>query len=658
MSAFLLYLFVMRKIFSSLIWLLVAFLPLAAQSNPYEIDDDCYIYFQQAEASFEDFTSDEFDQSASALQLAALETGDDKAMTLYYVLMLKRACAAGRQGDRGELQSANKKVEAARKTLQVVAQEKGFIQYYYYGYDLAQAYYFNTNQSSSAMALLDEMYEIAKSEQDDYGQWQALRFISRLHLEQGDALNARSYLRRGLEIFEKTKDPSLRRQSMTRMYCDMADTYSIADDSARLFYNRALQSSKVHLDTLRCVYYSALVAAYDGDQEAYRRNRDYCLEDPSFETLYQTGDELFLCMDMILRGDAPSRELLDKLQQSKQQDYVGRLSGKKGLYEVAYYMIYKRFMQLLHNLSKVNESRLDEYSGRYDNFSLSRQLLQKDRETIRLYRLAAILLSVILLGAFLFLFVYIQHLRKDREKDEERIEALKVADAAKTRFVQNMSHEVRTPLNAIVGFSQLLTLPDGSFPQEEKDEFAEHIVNNTKMLTMLLDDILNTSAMDSGNYRISYEEGEVHFICRAAISSAEHRLQPGVQMVYEPDSETPFTFQTDPRRVQQILINLLTNACKHTPSGIIKLTSSVREHQGRVTFAVTDTGPGIPPEQAEVIFERFTKLNEFVQGTGLGLSICRDIAGRMGAKVYLDTSYKGGARFVFEVPLVPPTENM
>jgi len=649
----------MRKFFSSLACLLVAFLPLAAQSNPYEIDDDCYIYFQQAEASFEDFTSDEFDQNASALQLAALETGDDKALTLYYVLMLKRACAAGRQGDRGELQSANKKVEAARKTLQVVAQEKGFIQYYYYGYDLAQAYYFNTNQSSSAMALLDEMYEIAKSEQDDYGQWQALRFISRLHLEQGDALNARSYLRRGLEIFEKTKDPSLRRQSMTRMYCDMADTYSIADDSARLFYNRALQSSKVHLDTLRCVYYGALVAAYDGDQEAYRRNRDYCLEDPSFDTLYQTGDELFLCMDMILRGDAPSRELLDKLQQSKQQDYVGRLSGKKGLYEVAYYMIYKRFMQLLRNLSKVNESRLDEYTGRYDNFSLSRQLQQKDRETVRLYRLAAILLSVILLSALLFSFVHIRHLRKDRKKDEERIEALKVADAAKTRFVQNMSHEVRTPLNAIVGFSQLLTLPDGSFPQEEKDEFAEHIVNNTKMLTMLLDDILNTSAMDSGNYRISYEEGEVHFICRAAISSAEHRLQPGVQMVYEPDSEIPFTFQTDPRRVQQILINLLTNACKHTPSGTIKLTSSVREHQGRVTFAVTDTGPGIPPEQAEVIFERFTKLNEFVQGTGLGLSICRDIAGRMGAKVYLDTSYKGGgARFVFEVPVVPPTENM
>ena len=231
---------------------------------------------------------------------------------------------------------------------------------------------------------------------------------------------------------------------------------------------------------------------------------------------------------------------------------------------------------------------------------------------------------------------------------------MRLADAAKTRFVQNMSHEVRTPLNAIVGFSQLLSLPDGSFPEEEKQEFSGHIVNNTKMLTMLLDDILNASAMDSGNYRITYEDGEMNFMAEAAISSAEHRLQPGVRMYYAPESTEPFTFRTDPRRVQQILINLLTNACKHTSSGEIKLSASLTETPGFVTYSVTDTGPGIPADQAEKIFERFTKLNDFVQGTGLGLSICRDIAGRMGAKVYLDTTYSaGGSRFVFTVPCNP-----
>ena len=418
--------------------------------------------------------------------------------------------------------------------------------------------------------------------------------------------------------------------------------------------------------TLRCVYYQAQVAAFDGKKDEYVRDRDYCLDDPSFKTLFKTGAEMFGCVDAIVKGDRPSEALLDTLSLPKQQRFVGRLAAENGMYDIAYKMMLKRFTLVQRQLANVNVLRLDEYSGKYNHFSLSRQLQQKGQEASRMSRLAAILLSILLFGALAISLLHIRRLRRDQERDEARIEELRaanekvrLADAAKTRFVQNMSHEVRTPLNAIVGFSQLLALPDGSFPPEEKDEFAGHIVNNTKMLTMLLDDILNASAMDSGNYRISYEEGEVHFICRAAISSSEHRLQPGVQMVYEPESEIPFFFQTDPRRVQQILINLLTNACKHTPSGVIKLTSSVREHQGRVTFAVTDTGPGIPPEQAEVIFERFTKLNEFVQGTGLGLSICRDIAGRMGAKVYLDTTYnKGGARFVFEVPVVPPTENM
>ncbi|MCQ2068460.1 MAG: HAMP domain-containing histidine kinase [Bacteroidaceae bacterium] len=190
---------------------------------------------------------------------------------------------------------------------------------------------------------------------------------------------------------------------------------------------------------------------------------------------------------------------------------------------------------------------------------------------------------------------------------------------------------------------------------QEKQEFSNRIMNNTKILMMLLEDILHTSDIDKGQYRITYDEGEVHFMCRAAITSSEHRLQHGVKMIYQPEQEEPFTFRTDPQRIQQILINLLTNACKHTTKGEIVLASSLTAREGYVTFSVTDTDPGIPADQAENIFDRFTKLNGFVQGTGLGLSICREIATLMGAKVYLDTTYtNGGARFVFEVPVVPP----
>lgn len=282
------------------------------------------------------------------------------------------------------------------------------------------------------------------------------------------------------------------------------------------------------------------------------------------------------------------------------------------------------------------------------NTVLTSEVMEARLKSQKATMLAMILLVIFLLAVVGFFILYTRQLKKKNEQ-------IRLANEAKTRFVQNMSHEVRTPLNAIVGFSQLLSLPDGSFSEEEKSEFSGHIVNNTKMLTMLLDDILNASAMDSGNYRISYETGEMHFIAKAAITSSEHRLQPGVQMYYKPADETPFYFTTDPSRVQQILINLLTNACKHTPKGEIVLESCVSD--GYVKYTVTDTGPGIPADQAEKIFDRFTKLNEFVQGTGLGLSICRDIASRMDAKVYLDTTYTGGSRFVFEVPVSPKTND-
>ena len=189
------------------------------------------------------------------------------------------------------------------------------------------------------------------------------------------------------------------------------------------------------------------------------------------------------------------------------------------------------------------------------------------------------------------------------------------------------------------------------FSSEEKEEFGKHVLNNTSMMTMLLDDLMSTSAMDSGGYRITMGEAECESICKEAINAAEHRLQPGVQLLFKPSMELPFTFTSDALRIQQVLTNLLTNACKHTKEGEIRLGCSMEEVPGMIAFSVEDTGPGIPEGEAQRIFERFVKLDDFVQGTGLGLSICREIAAKMNGKIYLDTSYSPGARFVFAVPV-------
>ena len=652
----------MKRFVLACLCLLAAVWPSAAQNNPYEIDDVCYAILQRVEAVVDDPAAEDFDVINADLLATAIERGDTKAQTLYYVFALRRICRVGVNVPMEQRLQMNRQVDEAFDKLREVAREMGYTQYYYYSYDLAQNYYFDSRQITAAFDLLDEMLKESEQENNDYGEWQALRFLAQMYMQQGDIVNTRFYLLQALELYAESKDPDVRRQPVTRTYCDLADTYDFSEDSSRLFYNKAAEAAQAHLDTLRCSYYQAQIAAFDKDVAEYERKRDYCLNDSAFRSFFRTGEEFFACVDAVVHNARPSQALMDTLALPRQQLFLGRLAAQWGQYDISLKMMRKRYEEMQYMLSRVNNMRLEEASGRYQNYSLNRQLTEKSQEVLMATRLVEFLVMVILLVSSGFFWVHNRNLRKAREMDEERIRELKeaneqveLANAAKTRFVQNMSHEVRTPLNAIVGFSQLLALPDGSFPEEEKAEFSDHIINNTKMLTMLLDDILNASAMDAGKYRISYEDGEMHFIAQAAIRSAEHRLQPGVKMYYAPESEEPFTFQTDPRRVQQILINLLTNSCKHTKEGEIRLSSSLTSRPGYVSYFVTDTGPGVPADQAEHIFERFTKLNDFVQGTGLGLSICRDIAGRMGASVYLDTTYTaGGARFVFEVPVEPP----
>ena len=652
----------MKRFVLACLCLLAAVWPSAAQNNPYEIDDVCYAILQRVEAIVDDPAAEDFDEISADLLATAIERGDTKAQTLYYVFALRRICRVGVNVPMEQRLQMNRQVDEAFDKLREVAREMGYTQYYYYSYDLAQNYYFDSRQITAAFDLLDEMLKESEQENNDYGEWQALRFLAQMYMQQGDIVNTRFYLLQALELYAESKDPDVRRQPVTRTYCDLADTYDFSEDSSRLFYNKAAEAAQAHLDTLRCSYYQAQIAAFDKDVAEYERKRDYCLNDSAFRSFFRTGEEFFACVDAVVHNARPSQALMDTLALPRQQLFLGRLAAQWGQYDISLKMMRKRYEEMQYMLSRVNNMRLEEASGRYQNYSLNRQLTEKSQEVLMATRLVEFLVMVILLVSSGFFWVHNRNLRKAREMDEERIRELKeaneqveLANAAKTRFVQNMSHEVRTPLNAIVGFSQLLALPDGSFPEEEKAEFSDHIINNTKMLTMLLDDILNASAMDAGKYRISYEDGEMHFIAQAAIRSAEHRLQPGVKMYYAPESEEPFTFQTDPRRVQQILINLLTNSCKHTKEGEIRLSSSLTSRPGYVSYFVTDTGPGVPADQAEHIFERFTKLNDFVQGTGLGLSICRDIAGRMGASVYLDTTYTaGGARFVFEVPVEPP----
>ena len=639
--------------------LAVSGISLSAQNNAYGIDDDCYALFLRAESVAGTVSDNEFNLINDSLLHTALAKDDSKAQVLYYVERLKHAIRISPQDET--------RILKASEELKTIALTNNYKQYFYYAYELVQNYYYNNGKTITAIELLQDMQAYALEHSDPYGIWSSSRYLAAVYLDLDDYVSAKKYILQSIEVYNETDDPTVKRQSITRPYCDLSDTYPVGSDSMRICIQKAIEMRKHKYDSLRCDFYMAVISAMDKDKESYRKYRDLCLNDNQLRTVSTTANTMFRLIDDIINGTINDKELeaIEALSTMREMKFVVNITEIYG-YEHTAFLLEKHLMELTEkHFSQFNQMNMAEIDAKMKNNMLSANLEQKSQQLARTSLILSIVVVVVLLGLLAFAYIQVISLRRRRLRDQKMINRLteankraEIANAAKTRFVQDMSHEVRTPLNAIVGFSQLLSLPDDTLTPQEKQEFSNHIMNNTKILMMLLEDILHTSDMDKGQYRITYDDGEVHFMCRAAITSSEHRLQPGVKMLYQPEQEEPFTFRTDPQRVQQILINLLTNACKHTTKGQIVLSSSLTAREGYVTFSVTDTGPGIPADQAENIFDRFTKLNGFVQGTGLGLSICREIATLMGAKVYLDTSYSaGGARFVFEVPVVPPSEN-
>ena len=620
---------------------------LGAQNNPYKIDDACYEHMCRADALI---GKEGFNEANEALLKAATTASDTKALVLYYVEKLRNQCA---------LRSSDADVLAAQNELKNIARKYGYLQYYYQSYQFVKNYFFNTGRQIRALEVIQEMQKQAFEENNEYGKWLSEKELASYYKVYGANIAAREHIRATIRTYLSSQDPTVRRQSLCSYYLDYASTFQLQADSVRFYVDKAWESAVHPVDSVMCMRESAIVAAVSGDYPRYKSYRDKCLESPHKQALGRMTPTMFKCIDALYDGsfDKHDRSIYNSL--SPNNIYIlSALAEALGRLDVAVDM--KDFCLIANqrDFSTILEMHMSEMDARYENDLLQDQVEQKTRQVEKVSRIVLVLGILLLLGVILGLLAYVRNLRRTQRKDAAMIAELTAAnervlkaDAAKDRFIQNMTHELRTPLNAITGFSQLLALPDGMFSSEEKEEFGKHVLNNTSMMTMLLDDLMSTSAMDSGGYRITVGEAECESICKEAMNAAEHRLQPGVQLRFCPEMDLPFSFQSDALRIQQVLTNLLTNACKHTPAGEIRLSCSLEKNPGMLTFCVEDTGPGIPPSEAQRIFERFVKLDDFVQGTGLGLSICREITAKMGGKIYLDTTYSPGARFVFAVPL-------
>ena len=225
-----------------------------------------------------------------------------------------------------------------------------------------------------------------------------------------------------------------------------------------------------------------------------------------------------------------------------------------------------------------------------------------------------------------------------RDKAEE-------LDRLKSAFLANMSHEIRTPLNAIVGFSSLLAETDS---RSERQEYIKIVQENNELLLQLISDILDLSKIEAGTFNFVYTNVDVNETCSEIIKSMGMKVSKGVELIFGELFPECYIYM-DKNRFTQVISNFINNALKFTQQGSITLGYEQVSHQ-KIKFYVRDTGMGIPEEKQKSVFERFVKLNTFVQGTGLGLSICKSIVSQMEGEIGVDSTEGVGSCFWFTHP--------
>lgn len=318
---------------------------------------------------------------------------------------------------------------------------------------------------------------------------------------------------------------------------------------------------------------------------------------------------------------------------------------------------YKEACDAYAKAGKVQDTLIEqEYVGKVsemrvkhdvDKLELANVTLLAEKRKARLYYAFCFIIIAIFISIYLYLSLKkVTRLQKELVRESARAQE---SENMKSAFINSMCHEVRTPLNAICGFSELIV--DDTLTSEEKAPFPKIIQTNTRMLISLMNDLLEVANLDSTSNIFPLEDTDVFLLCRTEMDrlrgdSGEKDIEYQFQFPQE-----ELVMHTNAKYFSLMIRSLLDNANKFTEKGSVVLACRLNEDKSEVTFTVSDTGCGIPPEKYEYIFERFSKIDSFTQGTGLGLYISKIIVQRMNGRIFVDPSYKGGARFVVIVPL-------
>ncbi len=646
--------------------------PKASEAEIYKVDSVLYAYYQQCK---EHIFSPAVLAMADTLFDMAKQKGDKRMQAVALSTVVDHYYFNNQEDSL--LVCVERVKDFARKTQQP--------KYYYFawGKRLVQ-YYIKTGKVNTAFNEVEKMLAQAHLDDDKEGLANCYYSLAVLYKLQGMIERAGESRLKEVELIERY---DLDRYNLTLAWIDIADYYNKIGDEQKMLEaaRKAEEAALTAQNQVTCMNFYMNYYARSGRLDIAREYLD------SMETLFGSDRRLESMFKMLYAArvnyfshtgqydralqavDDREREL-ERLGEEGMMIHGMRNKASIYLQSGDYQKSARLFEQYFILRDSVDLVRAQTSAGEFaamldvERLNSQKQELELQAREQKFHYIS--ILSVVLiicLGGVSLLFVrwyrlgrrlelsQKELLQKNEALVESRAEALAASERAelanrmKSVFIQNMTHEIRTPLNAIVGFSRLIS--EIASQDSEMRQYTEIIENNNYNLLKLIDQVLDLSDLESGK-GVELAPVNIESCCRDAVKEARIHLNEGVKMEFIPP-DAPIRSVTDGKRVEQILLNLLQNACRATATGKITLACALEGDPSRVVFSVTDTGIGIPEDKREEIFARFMKLDDFSQGSGLGLSICRMLAEKMGGSLIVDETYTRGARLILTIPYLP-----
>jgi len=475
----------------------------------------------------------------------------------------------------------------------------------------------------------------------DREMYMAINMMGHIYRFCGNKESAKKCFREVIERMEKAGYP----ESIPPIYMNIVNVEMTENpEEAMLMLNKALEIAResspervFDIETRRTLafYNQGDTLNFLKGYEVYRNGVD-----SGFSSVH--GRELEVCY-LAYQGKVDEAvQLADKELSGDGLETQERLLKNAGRWKEAYEVL-KREAEANDSLNYVllgNSMR-----GIQDEMRVYEAERRASKNAFFALAATTVLLLLLLMALVYIVFARRRHIRQLKNAYHHALES----DRMKSAFIQNVSHEVRTPLNIISGFAQVFADPSAKYSLEERKNMADMMQKNTDAITTLIDEMLELSLSDSSNAVAKDDRVCINELLREVRDEEGKDLNSETRLVVSSSLAEDFTMQTNRMMMKRILTSLVNNAVKYTEQGVVKVMASTTGNT--LTLVVEDTGCGIPVVEAEHIFERFVKLDTFKVGIGLGLTLCRVTSQRLGGSVCLDTTYSSGARFVVELPI-------